>query len=707
MKRDMNTIIAGGRSLLLGLCLPLPLFAATDTTDPVIPASVDKSDWSCEYCLVDEGISGELEVGGGYVSDGSFKFGEYNGLYDDGAFVLGSIKARYRDGKGGYLDLRGRDLGIDSRMLDVEGGQQGSYRLFLNYNQIPHYTSDSAQTPYLGAGSDTLLLPSAWVRAGTTAGMTQLNASLHDAVLQTERKRLGIGVAFIPARKWETAVNVRHEVRDGQKRTAGSIFFTNTAQLIEPVDYTTDEVEVSATYTTRQWQSKLAYYGSFFNDHNASLTWQNAYPFASTGSTDFGRSALPPDNQFHQILLSSGYQLSERTRVSGDIAMGRMEQDASLLPATINTNVTVALPRQSADAKVDTLTANLKINSAVSNKLRLNAAYRYNDRDNRTPVDLFTWVSTDANFTSAPLMNQPYSFTDNTLKLDADYRLTQKTKIGAGYEYEKRDRTNLDVDNTNEDTFWGKLSVRAPDDIELSARVAHAERDASGYNPVNPTQNPLLRKYNMADRNRDTANVQAGFYPHERLSIGLNAGLSVDDYSDSALGLTGSREIDFGADASMILTDKTSLHAFASWQKIKSDQAGSQSFATADWFAKYDDTIDNFGIGVKHRLIRDKLDIGADYALLNSTSEISVQTGVPGAAFPDLKTELDTVKLYADYHLKDDITLHAAYWYENYDSRDWSRDGVDPATISNVLGLGEDAPSYDVHVVMVSVRYLF
>jgi hypothetical protein len=29
--------------------------------------------------------------------------------------------------------------------------------------------------------------------------------------------------------------------------------------LVEPVDYVTDEVEASATYTTRKWQNKLAY----------------------------------------------------------------------------------------------------------------------------------------------------------------------------------------------------------------------------------------------------------------------------------------------------------------------------------------------------------------------------------------------------------------------------------------------------------------
>lgn len=703
MKRNMNTIIASGRSLLLGLCIPFPMFAAADTTEPFIPAGAESSTWVCEYCPVDEGFSGELEAGPGYVSDDSFKFGEYNGLQDDGTFLLGNAMARYRDAKGGYLDLQARDLGIDTRQVDIKGGRQGRYSLFLNYDEIPHYISDSARTPYRGIGGTSLTLPAGWVYNGSTAGMTQLDASLQDVELKTKRKRFSLGIDFIPARRWETAVNVRHELRDGQKRTAGAIYYTNSAELIEPVDYVTDEVEVAVTYTTRKWQSRLAYYGSFFNNHDASLEWKDAF---NSNVNRRGRMSLPPDNQFHQVQLSSGYQLGERTRISGDIAAGRMEQDEALLDASVNNPP--ALPRNSAQAKIDTLTANLKLDSAVTDKLRLNAAYRYNDRDNKTPIDVFSWVSTDA-FAGPDRMNHPYSFTDHTAKLGGAYRFNRSTRLSAGYEYEKRERTNLEVDDTKEDTVWGRLGVRVHENLDLAVRVAHAERDASGYHQVNPTQNPLLRKYNMADRNRDTGSIQAGFNPHERLSIGLSASLSRDDYSDSAVGLTGDREVDYNADASLILTDATSLHAFAGRQHMKSSQASIQDWSTSplDWFAKYDDTIDSFGIGAKHQLIRDRLDIGVDYALLHSISEVSIDTGTPGLPFPDLKTELDTVKLYADYRLKDDITLHAAYWYENYDSRDWALDGVGPATLSNVISLGRDSPDYEVHAVMLSLRYRF
>jgi MtrB/PioB family decaheme-associated outer membrane protein len=369
----------------------------------------------------------------------------------------------------------------------------------------------------------------------------------------------------------------------------------------------------------------------------------------------------------------------------------------------------VALPDSSANAQVNTLTADLKVDSAVSNKLRLNAAYRYNDRDNKTPSEVWDWVSNDA-FVSTARKNLPYSFTDNTINLGAEYRIDKVTKVNAGYDFEQKDRTHQEVNRTKENTFWGKVGVRARDNIDFAFKAAHANRSNSDYNPVTDTQppeNPLMRKYNMADRKRDTASVNAGFIPHERISIGMSADLAQDDYTNSALGLTKSREASYNTDASVILTDVTSLHVFANWQRIKSKQAGSQIFSNPDWSAKNNDTFDSYGIGVKHQLIKDKLDVGADYVLSRSTGKVNVDASAPGADFPDLKTDLDSVKLYSDYHLKENLTLHAAYWYEHYDSKDWMLDGVDPDTIPNVISFGEDSPNYNVHAVMMSVRYRF
>lgn len=685
--------------LLLFICLSSPTLAATD-----IPDGIDMSKWVCDYCMFEQGLSGEIELGLGSVSDSSFKFGEYNGLYEDGPFFIANATVSYIGEDAAYYNLKVRDLGLDSRLIDIEGGQQGSYRLFLNYDEITHAISDSAMTPYSGSGGNLLLLPSGWTRAGSTTGMTDLNTSLNSVELKTQRKRLTVGADLIISSEWETAFSARHEERTGRKRSAGAFLFSS-AQLVEPVDYVTDELNLSLSYNTRKWQSRLAYYGSFFGNENASLTWQNAY----TG-VDAGRRVLAPDNEFHQFLFSSAYQITQDTRVSGDIALGRMLQNEDLLAATINPGLTVPpLPRSSANAQIDTLTANLKLNSMVSEKLRLTAALRYNDRNNKTRTSSYDWVTTDS-FVATPRTNQPYSFTDQSIKLGANYRFNRSTRLSGGYDYESKDRTNQEVDNTTENTFWAKLNMRAGENIDVTLKAAHADRDASGYNLVTetrPAQNPLMRKYNMADRVRDTGSIQIDITAGDLINIGLSIEQSHDDYSDSVLGLTDSRETSYNVDASALLTPVTTVYGFAARNLIKSEQAGSQAFSTPDWFASNDDTIDTFGIGVKHQMMGDKLDIGADYVITRSTGKVSVNSATPTAGFPNLETDLDSLKLYADYRLQDNMTLHAAYWYEHYSSTDWMLDDVNPDTISNVISFGESSPDYSVNVVMVSVSYLF
>lgn len=212
----------------------------------------------------------------------------------------------------------------------------------------------------------------------------------------------------------------------------------------------------------------------------------------------------------------------------------------------------------------------------------------------------------------------------------------------------------------------------------------------------------------MADRVRDTGSISAGFSPHERVAFELSADLAQDDFTNSVLGLKSSTEYSVNADATVVWTERTNLHAFAGWQWIRSKQVGSHmDSVTPDWKARNEDTIDSFGVGIKHTFIENRLDAGLDYTLLKSTGEVNADTLAAGGKFPDLKTDLDTLKLYADYKVKDNTTLHAAYWYERYEVSDWMLDGVDPATVSNVVGFGESEPDYDVHAVMLSLRYRF
>jgi MtrB/PioB family decaheme-associated outer membrane protein len=699
--------------LFIALLSAASIVMAAEQGDSGSAPPVDISKWECKFCAFEAGHSGYVDAGAGYLSDDSFKFGEYTGLTDEGAYLIGDAQYRYRGKNAHYLDLDAQNLGLDSRWMQVEGGRQGKYELFLDYYELPHFISDSAVTPFAGSGNDNLTLPSTWVPAGTTSGMTQLNNSLRQEDIETKRKSLGLGVKFFPGSKWQTAIKGRHEIKEGTQNFAGASLFTAT-QFLQPIDYVTDELDISATYSGQRFQARVGYYGSIFNDKDDSLTWDN--PFAFTGTQDpatKGRLALPPDNQFHQLLASVGYQINKKTRLTADLTAGRGEQDEDFLPYTINPTVAGVqpLPRASLDGRVDTLTAYVRLNSAISERWQFNAAYKYNDRDNKTSQATYDPVITDAFVSPTTRTNLPYSFTENVLNLSADYRIAKRTKGSLGFDYETVDRTFQEVDETKDKTFWGQFRARTQENVDVLLKVAYADRSISDYTAVPeifPPQNPLMRIYNMADRERLSSVLQVIATPRETLSVGGGFEFARNDYDKSEIGLLDSREASANLDASVQVSKKTNVHFFLNYQLIESKQAGSASFSTPDWFQDEDDTFSTAGIGFKHMLFKDKVGIGADYVLAKSRGDIDVSsTLVPSGAFPDLKTTLNSLKFYVDWRFKQKLSLNASIWYEDYDSDDWQLDGVAPDTISNVLTLGETSPSYDLYFLSLAVRYKF
>jgi MtrB/PioB family decaheme-associated outer membrane protein len=693
--------------LLPILILSMQAMTATAAdTDPV-----DTSKWKCKFCPFEEaGFTGQLDIGVGYVSDDSYKFGEYNGLYKQGAYFIGDADLRVRGEDAKYWDIRATNLGLDSRSISIEGGKQGSYKLLFSYDELPHYISDSTVTPFLGVGSNNLTLPASWVRGTSTATMTDLSNSLHDQNLETKRKRLGLGATLIASGNWQYAVNFRRETREGTQ-AVGSSFFFNSAQLVMPVEYVTQQIDVSASYARDKLQAKFAYYGSLFSDDNTALTWQN--PYSSANGADSGQLALPPDNEFHQIMASLGYDVSEKVRATGEIALGRMTQNANFLAPTVNTSLAgypFALPRNSLDGEVDTTNVNLKLASTLTPDLRMNLAYIYNDHDDKTPQAAYTWITTDSLVNAVTRTNLPYSFTQTKLKFDADYRFTGSTKLTAGIDNDVNKRTYQEVSNTTENTYWAKVKTRAPKNVEVTLKLAHAVRDVGNYEVLpwlNPAENPLLIKYNMADRDRDQGALRIELLGLQDMTIGFGIDYAKDNYTNSVVGLTESKDITYSADATAILSEKTNLYVYLNHEKINSTQLGSSTATTPDWTGQNEDTVNTLGLGVKHTFIEKKLNVGADYNVTKSRGKVLVDTGAVGAGFPDNTVDLQTLKLYATYQMRDNLSLKGTFVYERFDSTNWSIDGVAPDTIPNVLSLGAVSPTYNVHVIMMSLRYKF
>lgn len=671
-------------------------------------AEVDTSAWKCSACPFEKGSSGTVEAGAGSVSDRAARFIDMSGLDKGGYLVLGG-NARWREDGGFFADLAASELGLDTRSLSGQIGQEGVYRARLAYDKLPRRFAEGAATPFLGSGGSQLTLPGGYP-ADTTAAMP-LAGTLQPLRLGYERTRLDGGLTWVGSDRWTLRVNARRDERDGT-RAGAAAFFSTAAQLAVPLDHVTKQLEVSATYVGRPVQATLSYQLSSFSNGQAALSFAN--PYTPVLGATRGQLALAPDNEFHQVAASVGYQLNAEFRASADVAVGRMTQNAAYLPLTLTPALAAglpALPAPSLDGRADTFNAALRFSYVTPVEgLRMNASYTRDVRDSDTAVQTFPAVATDMFVGLRPVSSTPLSFFHDRLKFVADYRASSSLKGSAGLEYETRERAYSEVVTTRETTVWGRVAGQPRDDLALSLKLSRAHRGHTDYGVATWTdspQNPLLRKFNLAKRDRLAGAARADWTASEKLSIGVGIEGTEDDYSESVLGLTDGRSLSLNADLAYAYTDKTQLRAYGQAEAMHTRQVGSQLYAGPDWSGRIRDRFSVFGLGVKHLALDDKLELAADLSVSRGRSETQVETGTATPPFPVNTTATDSLKLKASYQLKDGLTLMGSFWHERHEAADWHLDGVRPDTVPYLLAFGQPAPQYRVNVVQVSVRYRY
>ncbi|HYM34896.1 MAG TPA: MtrB/PioB family outer membrane beta-barrel protein, partial [Steroidobacteraceae bacterium] len=367
-------------------------------------------------------------VGAGYVSDDSFKFGEFNRLQSKGVYGVGSFDFRgggkYDSNDASRWRIFGTDLGLDNRSVFAEYDQQGLFKIYVGYDGLRRNRSDSYQTPYSGAGSSTLTLPANWTvpllpqvsatavnARGLSSTVAQSSAlvngvltsptpaqqatsaaiiaadvpAFHNVNLSTKRNDYSAGLNYLLGHNWEFSASAKHEKKDGLKpmgtvtRTTGGDISTI---IPDPIDQKTDQFNASVTYRGKKEFVQFSYYASLFTNNIDSVTWTN---WASPATTMTMSSA--PSNKFHQFGLTGGYNFSNASKVVVNASYARNTQDDVFLTDTSTPLVPVA----SLDGQVVTKAFNAQYTAKPIKKLNVTLRYKYDDRDNRTSSNIFSF----------------------------------------------------------------------------------------------------------------------------------------------------------------------------------------------------------------------------------------------------------------------------------------------------------------------------
>jgi len=700
---------------------------------------------------------GHFDLGTVWVSDSAYKFGEYSGLADKGLHVIADLAIRYLPTaaeSANYWNVNAGSLSNSAQWARVEYGRHGGYSLFADYRAIPHFRFADARTPF--AGKDLLTLPPAWVAATTTAGFAALEANLMPVRIKTERSRYGLGFTFKLADQWEMTGQYRLDRKEGIDATAG-IFGSNggnplAAQLPRPIDAATHEANLSIAYSARSIQAEASYRLSHFDNTAGALTWQNPYAFRagyhpsqSYSAGGLGRLALEPDNTAQTFSASVAFLLSPTARLISNFSYGHVTQNDAFLPYTINPNLVVTrpLPRTSLNGRLQTIHAGASFTTKLYDNLDAKLRYKFDDRSNNTPQDTFVVIPSDTlnqdTLASARArINRPYSRLSHKAEAEAIYRMSPRTRVLAGYDFDLNEREFTEVRMTTEHA--GKLELRSAfaENVTGWARYSYSRRTGSQYvsnealltghsqnyldmlAPEERFENdPLLRRYDIADRSRHLGKARADITISEA-AVGLSGTLSHSEFDATVIGLTSSRYASGTLDISLQPIGPITASGFVTWERTWNAQNGysrpSGPFppgATYDprrrWSIAARDAGYTAGVDLDWAAIKDKLSMAFNYTMSRTNSDFNVGGGslLTFADLSDVKSTVHSGSIQGDYRFSDYVRIRFYYLLEQYRSSDFALDGVLPSTIPTVLTLGIQSPRYTMHAVGVSVRRSF
>lgn len=692
---------------LLGL--PLVWGASSVLADSPAPEMPDTSQWLCRFCTYNYGLNGQVDGGLIGVDSSSYWFGRYTGLYHRGMYLLLDGDLMDRSAKGDYLDLSVRNLGLASRVVTLDGGRQGLFEFGLLFQGIPYNQYGDAMTPFVGVGGPNLGLPSNWVTGGSTSQMSALPAALQGVGIRRQRQIVGLDFKILPPQThWSADMSFRHDRQSGTQIT-GANFLTTSSQLPAPIDYDTDQINAGVQYQRRVWQMRFSYYGSFFHDADSALTWSNPFTPYNSGAT-VGRMSVAPANAFSQISLSGAWQILPATRLMASASQGAAVQNVGFIPSTINPDVQAApLPGPSLDGHINTGNYIVRLNSSPFRRLSLTAEYVEDRRDNKTAQAAYQQVETDV-ATTTTRVNLPYSFDRANMRFLADYRFQRLFKLEGGAAEQRFDRSYQEVARTYTTSEWGEVTSSFAANYGFSAKYLRSRRTIENYQAVPQLpvpENPLLRKFDLANRLREQELASAFYNPIPTLSLGMSFEHDDDNYYGSPVGLTYDKDYYLNVTGNWTPTSNASVYTYLMRQLMWAEQAGSQGGSGADWIGHTSQRVDGVGIGGQWKGVLPKTDVGADGNFSYTEEDTSVSYLIPTPGFPDNAVHDVGLRLYSRYHLSPKSSVRFDYEHERFLSSDWALDNVGPATLPNVLSLGVDSPAYRVNLFALSYRYEF
>ena len=732
-----------------------------------------------------------FEVGALNVSSGSPKFGEYNGLDRSGLYGVGNFSVSGGSGycqRGGALrwQIGGKDLGTTSRSIGASISEQSRWSIGLNFDQLRHYTTTGYQTPYEGSrGGNVFLLPPSFGVINTSAtvnGQVPLTpaqlAAMRNINVYNERRNTSFNAGFNFNTEWGVKFNYKRIDMSGAKLISGGTDADNLSSLggfnygsqrismlMNPTKSSTDMFNLALNWTGKKAYASFEYYASLYHDDYNGVSWSNPFvsggtatapspaPGTSPGSAfPLDTMSTPPSNQFHQLNFTGGYIFSPKTKLTGGLSFGINTQNSSYDGTyTTTPNTATGLPVNSLDGRVLTSHADARLTHQFSPALNLNVGFKYNARNNHTPVNNYTFLNLGG--TSTNVTNAPESYKHQQFDASLAYRIDKRQRLNFGYEYDQMNRwcnsalannaqgslsaanagyymaaSCMQVPKTAENRFNLGYKLAIFDKVNLNAGYTYADRKAtvnpSFYNPMQGNsqgfENYGWLAFFQASRRENLLKAGVNWQVTNKFSIGLDGRYANDNYYDSPLGVQSGKSSSVNLEADYAFSEDVSFGAYVSWQDRSRDlTSASDRNAVAPpvnlWFNTLTDRDTAIGVNGKQKLLHGKLQLTEDlsYGLGKSSYDttlgpnITPSAGTSGST-PDIKSALIQLRLTGSYDVDKHSRITAGWLYQHLKSNDYLYNAYQYGfAATSMLPSNQREPTYTVNVLYLLYRYSF
>jgi MtrB/PioB family decaheme-associated outer membrane protein len=467
----------------------------------------------------------------------------------------GALVDRFKfDRQGGSwrFESWGDHIGRRDQRFTASFAASGRLKASFTWDQIPLFYSSDTRTPYSAAAPGVLRLDPA-VRGGIESGsltLAGLAATGTGFDLESKRHTAAFRLLYTPVRGVDVNVDFTQTRRTGTIPWLAAFGFNDAVEVSAPVDTRTNDLNAGAEWSNARGMLRVGYAGSWFDNQVPALVWDNplkatdstfatAYSTGLGGST--GQEALWPSNDRQGITTTGSLALPGRSRFTGSVTTEVWRQNAPLLPVTTNTAIDpIALPRPTAEADARTLAMNYSFTSRPAPLVWLNARYRYYQFDNRTPVfEPEQWVVMDQVVRPGE-PTHPYGYTRHNIDVDASLTPVPFTALHVGYSRAADDRQHRVFERTAEDTYRASVDTSSMGMVTVRGIYEHSVRRGSGLDEellVEIGEQPAMRHFDIADRNRDRVTGLVQFTPVKALGLSASLASGKDDYVDSGFGL--------------------------------------------------------------------------------------------------------------------------------------------------------------------------